>query len=111
MIQQGILIGDQRVHLAAEQTIKRMRLDATRTANSLFYLLFQSSNADLEEFVQIAGDDTQISQTLQQRNPLICSLREYPALECQDGKLPVKKGFRFGYRIILFCIHGIFTGA
>lgn len=48
----------------------------------------------LEEFVEVAGNDAQEAQALQQRHALILRLRQHAAIEGKQAELAVKVVFR-----------------
>ena len=54
----------------------------------------QTGNTNLEEFVQIAADDTQKTQPLEQRVLAVFSLGQNTPVERQQAKLSVEIQFR-----------------
>ena len=54
------------------------------------HLLTQAGHADLEELVQVPGEDAQELDALQQRVALVTRLEQDPGVELQPGQLPVQ---------------------
>src|ERR1700730_5310769 len=61
----------------------------TRRTDIALALLFQSSNPDFEEFIQIGGDNTNKSQALKNGVACILSLFKNPLIELQQAQFTV----------------------
>ena len=57
-------------------------------------LLLQSGHAYLEKFVEIAADDAQIFQPLQQRNGRVFGLRQHAAIELELAEFAIQELLR-----------------
>ena len=54
-------------------------------------MVLEHGHAHLEEFVEVVGDDAQITQAFEQRNAGVARLRQYAAIEFEDRQLPAQK--------------------
>jgi hypothetical protein len=54
-------------------------------------LLLEAGDADLEEFVEVAGDDAEEAQALEQRHAGVGRLAEDAAVEGEQGQFPVEE--------------------
>jgi hypothetical protein len=90
-IQRVIDLGDQRVRLFAQPRIKRAQLMQRHAGRRCLdaELLAHAGHADLEKFVQIAADDAQEAQALEQRDGSVLRQREDPTVEREQRKLAI----------------------
>ena len=70
-----------------------MRVQAVRAGGDAAQLdlFLQPGHADLEKLIEIAADDAQVFQPLQQRNGRVFSLRQHSAVEFELAELAVKE--------------------
>jgi hypothetical protein len=89
LVEQPILLRDQRMGTLADQGkyLGRRRLSGNRYLIAQPDALLQLGDADLEELVQVARQDAQETQPLQDRNPPVLGLGEHPLVERQNGEL------------------------
>ena len=95
-VEQLVLPGDELVRRRV-QTLEDLRgLQAVRPGREATQLglLFQPRNADLEELIQVAADDAQVSQPLQQRNRRVFRLRQDATVEFEQAELAVQEILR-----------------
>ena len=110
LVEQLVLLRHQLVGLArylAEHHGGRHAIGAGRVA-ALVDLRLQAGDPDLEEFVQVAADDAQKAQALEQRHVRIGRLRQHPAIELELSELAVEQrgrswrpGWKFGFTGLL----------
>lgn len=91
VVEDRVLTINVTVHQLADPRQRLMRLQAVSTG--LFTgegdLLLQTGDADLEKFVEVAGEDQQELQALQQRIGLVQRLFQHADIELQLRKLTV----------------------
>src|SRR5258706_3342447 len=89
LVEQPILLGDQRMGTLADQgkNLRRRRLSGNHDLVAEPDALLQLGDADLEELVQVARQDAQEPQPLQRGNPPVLGLGEHPLVERQNGEL------------------------
>ncbi len=95
-VQQRVLLGDQRMGFpvdAAEDLLRRQAVGVGGMAAQLD-LLLEAGDADLEELVEVGGDDAQEAQAFQQRHALVGGLREDAAVEGEQRQFPVDESAR-----------------
>ena len=73
-------------------------------------LLLQSGDANFEELIQVAADDAQVLQPLQQGNRRIFGLRQHATVELEQTEFAVEKILRrkfFCHKPVLSAHRGI----
>ena len=91
LVQQLVLLPDERMRLAAHRiehfgATPRVRARIVQPELDRF---LQPGDADLEELVQVRGDDGEEAQPLQQRHRLVRRLRQHAPVEGEDAELAV----------------------
>ena len=91
IMEDRVLAGDLLMHHLANARQRLVRLQAVGAGllAGEVDLLLQAGNADLEELVQVAGEDQQELQTLQQRVGLVQRHVQHADVELQLGQLAV----------------------
>jgi hypothetical protein len=91
VIEQRVLLGDELVCLAGDQSQCLLRGTSVRrdAACAQLHLFAQAADANLEELVEVARYDAQELQSLQQRHAVIRSLGKHPPVEGDQRKLTV----------------------
>ena len=91
VVEQRVLLGDDAVHLAADEGVQRGRGEAVggHRQAAQAHLLLDAGDADLEELVEVARHDAQEAQALEQRHGRIGGLGEHAALELQQGEFAI----------------------
>ena len=84
------------------ELITRCQTGQIRTCIARMHLIFQGSNTDHIEFVQIGSRNAQEFQPFKQRILFIPRLMQYAFVELQPGKLAIAIVFRFCKRFIRF---------
>ena len=109
LVEQLVLLGDDLVHLAADPLVEFGRLEAVAigAAGQQAQLFLDAGHPHLEEFVEVAGDDADEAQPLEQRHRRIGRLREHPALELQQRQLAVDEVALFGFDPLRRVVHGV----
>ncbi len=90
LVEDGVLLVDQEMRLARhalDVAVADLRIGVARRIQHV-------GKAHLEELVQIAGDDADVAQPLQQRHILALRLGEHPTVELEDRLLAVEQGWR-----------------
>ncbi|TXT25305.1 MAG: Uncharacterized protein FD134_1116 [Gallionellaceae bacterium] len=92
-VENAVLPLDELVRLPVYQFQRLLRIHAVRPGGSPGHaeLLFQAGDADLEELVQVAADDAQVLQPLQQRDGGILRLRQHAPVKFQLPQLAVEE--------------------
>ena len=92
-VQHPILFVDQPMRLLAHGRDQRAQADErhARRRNPRQKLLLQSRHPDLEEFVEVAADDAQEAQTLEQRYRGVVRQREHAPVEREMRQLAVER--------------------
>jgi hypothetical protein len=66
-------------------------------------LLLQAADADLEELVEVARDDAQEAQALEQRVARVLGLLEHAAVEGEQAQFAVEEPLGRGHALLLRC--------
>jgi hypothetical protein len=98
LVEQAVLLRDQRVRLAAHgfQHLGRGAGVGRRLGQAELDRLLQPRDADLEELVEVRGDDGDEAQALEQRHRLVRGLREHAPVEREQAELAVEELRRRG---------------
>ena len=93
VVQQPVLLLDDALHLRRDLPERLQRREPVRSRRDRAHLdlLLQPRDADLEELVQVGGDDAQEAQALEQRHRAVLGLREDAAIEFEDLQLAVEE--------------------
>ncbi len=89
--------GDELVRGAAYRRLSicaASRPSGPRRDAPSFDLLLQAGDADLEELVQVAADDAQEPQPLEQRHRRVLGLRQHAPVELEQAELAVEEVLR-----------------
>ena len=91
VVEDPILVGDQRPDFDADLPQQRARFlhRHAETRSVLAQLLLEARNPDLEELVEIAADDAQEAQALEQRNARVGGERQDPPVERERRELTI----------------------
>ena len=92
LVEQRILLGDQRVRFTADPLVGFFRRQAIRRGHGRIQLdlFLEAGDANLEKLVEIAAEDAQKAQTFEQRHGRIVRLRENAAVEGEQAELTVQ---------------------
>src|SRR5204863_531662 len=93
VVEQPVLGGDERVRLAAHR-LEHLRGGArvrTRLGKPELDAFLQPGDADLEELVEVGGDDGDETQPLEQRHRVVGRHRQHAAVERENAELAVEK--------------------
>ncbi len=93
-VEQAVLFRDQLVGAGADKRVDLPHVQSVRAGGRRrlqLDLLLQAGNADFEELVQVAAENTEEAQSLQQRDVLILGLGEHAPLELQLAGLTVQE--------------------
>src|SRR5439155_1392025 len=93
VVEQLVLGSDQRVRLAAHR-LEHLRGGArirTRLGEPELDAFLQPGDADLEELVEVGGDDGDETQPLEQRHRVVGRHRQHAAVERENAELAVEK--------------------
>src|SRR6056297_3078347 len=95
IVQYVVLLADVLVSNPADfrQCLIRHHAIGTDGFTTVFHLLPQTGNTDLEELIHVAAEDAAENQTVDQRVGLIQRLLEYPVIELQLAQFPVEVVF------------------
>ncbi len=104
VVKQLVLAGDEVVCLARDTFEGLLRRHAVRArfGLALHDLVLQRTDPHLEEFVEIAGGDAQVAQSLQQGNVRIFGFFLHATIESQQA------GFTVEQCAVVGCVHGRF---
>jgi hypothetical protein len=93
LVQEAILVRHHRARLGTHRVehLGGPAAIGTRFRQPELDLLLEPSDANLEELVEVRGDDGDEAQPLEQRHRVVGRLRQHAALEREDAELAVEK--------------------
>ena len=93
VVQQPVLLGDQRPDLDADLAQQRPRRRCRHAGGRVpaAQLFLDTGDPDLEELVEIAAEDAQEPQAFEQRDVAVRGQRQHAAIECEQRELAIQQ--------------------
>src|SRR5206468_12904527 len=93
LVQQAVLALDDALRARGDlaEDLQRRHAIGARGGGPELDLLLQAGDANLEELVQVRGDDAKEAQPLEDRNVAVLRLRQHPAIELERLQLAIQE--------------------